>query len=422
MAENNPAVEIKPDVDAQAIINQAREAEIKRIRDLDKMGEKYAQFGGIDLAREMIREGKTLADMKDAILERMPKEVGTRQEDVPASRLDLSEKESQRYSLFRAISASLSNNWKGAEFEQECSREIAERINKDPQGFFVPMDVLDGGQRVMTTSTGGTGAVGTEHLAESFIDALRAQSVAMSLGATVLDGLVGDVSIPKLSAGGTFYWVAEDGSITDGDGTIGAVTLAPKTIGAAVPISRKLLKQSAPSVELVMLNDLRRGAALGIDLAVLEGGGANEPTGIITTTGVNTQTIAAAAGTGYPTWDELVGFETAVGNDNALEGALAYVTTSAIAGGLKVTAKDTGSGLFLMENNQANGYPVAIRNGLTPKSIIFGNFNDLLIGMWGILDVMPDEGTKAASGGLVLRVFQDVDVGVRHAESFCINA
>ena len=42
--------------------------------------------------------------------------------------------------------------------------------------------------------------------------------------------------------------------------------------------------------------------------------------------------------------------------------------------------------------------------------------------MWGILDVMPDTAAKAASGGLVLRVFQDVDIAVRHAESFCINA
>ncbi len=421
MAEKLPAVEKEPEVDVQAITNQARDAEIKRIRDLENMGEKYADFGGTDLAREMIREGKTLADMKDAVLDRLPEVVGSRQESVPASNLDMEDKEKQRYSLFRAVNAHLNKDWSKAGFELECSREIAERINKDPQGFFVPLDVLDG-QRVMTTSAGGTGLKGTEHLAGSFIDALRAQSVAMSLGATVLDGLVGDVSIPKLTAGGTFYWVAEDGNITDGDGTIGSVTLSPKTIGAAVPISRKLLKQSAPSIEQVMLNDLRQGAALGIDLAALEGGGVNEPVGIINTTGVNTQAIAASAGTGYPTWAELVGFESAVGNDNALEGSLAYVTTSAIAGGMKVTAKDAGSGLFLMENNMANGYPVAVRNGLTAKSIVFGNFNDLLIGMWGVLDVMPDEATKAASGGLVLRVFQDVDVAVRHAESFCINA
>jgi hypothetical protein len=40
--------------------------------------------------------------------------------------------------------------------------------------------------------------------------------------------------------------------------------------------------------------------------------------------------------------------------------------------------------------------------------------------MWGALDIVPDTASKAASGGLVLRVFQDI--GVRHAESFCINA
>jgi len=419
MAQNTAAESEPETVDVQAITNEIREAEIKRVRDLEAIGEKYAAFGGKELAREMIAKGKDVSAMRDAVLERLPTEVGTRQEDVPASHLDMGEQEKGEYSLFRAINAHLRGTWKGAEFERECSQTIAERINKDPQGFFVPMDVLDGGKRVMTTSAGGTGLKATDHLADSFIDALRAQSVAMTLGATVLDGLVGDVSIPKLTAGGTFYWVAEDGNITDGDGTIGNVTLSPKTIGAAVPISRKLLKQSAPSVEQVMLNDLRRGAALGIDLAALEGGGTNEPDGIINATGVNTATITSA---GSPTWAELVNFETQVGNDNALEGSLAYVTTSAVAGNLKTTAKDSGSGLFLMDNGMANGYPVAIRNGLTANSIIFGNFNDLLIGMWGVLDVMPDEATKAASGGLVLRVFQDVDVAVRHAESFCINA
>jgi len=98
------------------------------------------------------------------------------------------------------------------------------------------------------------------------------------------------------------------------------------------------------------------------------------------------------------------------------------VTTSPIIGGLKTTSKDSGSGLFLMEGGQMNGYQVVRRDGIAAKRIVFGNWSDVLIGMWGVLDVMPDRAAKAASGGLVLRVFQDIDVAVRHAESFCINA
>ena len=168
---------------------------------------------------------------------------------------------------------------------------------------------------------------------------------------------------------------------------------------------------------------MARGAALAIDIAGLAGTGAsNQPTGIVNTAGVNTQSIAASAGTGYPTWAELVGFETAVADDEALMGAMRYITTSAIRGGLKVTAKDAGSGLFLLDGGEANGYPVSVSNQLAAKQIVFGNFSDVLIGMWGVLDLVPDTATKAAAGGLVLRAFQDVDVALRHPESFCINA
>jgi HK97 family phage prohead protease len=409
-----PAEQPTPDVDVVAIENKVREQELARISDLQRMGEQFSAFGGKELAEKMIRTGKSVIDMKDAVLERLPDSIDQQpQRTESVAKLDMTEKQVESYSLFRAISAHVNKNWKDAPFELECSRQVAERVGRDPRGFFVPTDIQ---QRVMVAA--GNALKGTDHLADNFIDSLRPMSVAMLMGATVLDGLVGDVSIPKLAAGATFYWVAEDVDVTDSDGTLAAVTLTPKTVGGSVPISRKLLKQSAPSVEAVMMNDLRRGAALAIDLAALEGGGTNEPDGIINTTSVNTQLIGSAAA---PTFAEMVGFETAVGTDNALEGALGYVTTSPIIGALKTTAKDTGSGIMVADGGQINGYSYAVRNGLTANSIIFGNFNDLLIGMWGILDVMPDEAAKAASGGLVLRVFQDVDVAVRHPESFCIN-
>ena len=69
-----------------------------------------------------------------------------------------------------------------------------------------------------------------------------------------------------------------------------------------------------------------------------------------------------------------------------------------------------------------NGYDVRRRTGLAAQpspTMVLGNWADCLIGMWGVLDVAPDAATKAASGGLILRVFQDIDVAIRHPESFC---
>ena len=40
--------------------------------------------------------------------------------------------------------------------------------------------------------------------------------------------------------------------------------------------------------------------------------------------------------------------------------------------------------------------------------------------MWGGLDLQMDPYTKAASGGLVVRGFQDLDVAIARLEAFAI--
>jgi HK97 family phage major capsid protein len=52
------------------------------------------------------------------------------------------------------------------------------------------------------------------------------------------------------------------------------------------------------------------------------------------------------------------------------------------------------------------------------SAIIFGNWADLIIGQWGTVDVLVDPYTGGAAGTVRVRVLQDVDIGIRHAESF----
>ncbi|RLA21873.1 MAG: phage major capsid protein [Gammaproteobacteria bacterium] len=415
MPEQTAAVIETPKIDVKAERDHGATGERSRVQDILKLAREHSQD---DLAERYIEQGGTVEAFRD-VVETITAQSGAVRDVAPASHLDLTAEETREFSLMTAIRASVSGDWSKAGFERECSIAIADQLGREARGFFVPFDIQ---QRVMNVTT-GAGAVGTDHLAGSFIDNLRANAVVGQAGATFLDGLVGNVDIPKKSGSATFSWLADDGDTTNTDLTLGSVAMSPKTIGGAVAMSRRLMKQSSPSIEAMVLADLGIGAALAIDLAALAGtGAANQPTGIVNTAGVNTQSIAASAGTGYPTWSELVGFESAVAADEALAGSLRYITTSAINGGLKVTAKDTGSGLFLAANGEANGYGVMVSNQLAAKQIIFGNFADVMIGMWGVLDIAPDTAAKAAAGGLVLRAFQDVDVAVRHAESFCINA
>ena len=342
---------------------------------------------------------------------------------IPKTHLGLSRREVGRFSILRAVNAVLLKDWRHAGFELECSRSIQDKLDRQPRGFYVPWDVQAQGQwsRAVPMDTGdNSDLVATDHLAANFIAALQPISVVLNAGATTLPGLVGNVDIPKFSTGSSFTWLAEDGDSQDTEPGTATVSLSPKTVSGSVPLTRRLIKQSTPAVELLVRADLTAGAASAIDAAAIQGTGAsNQPTGIVNVTGVNTETITTP---GQPAWADIVNFESAVATDNALSGSLRYLMTPAVVGHCKVTSVDSGSGRFIIENNSANGYPVLSTANVPQHGIVFGDFSSLLIGFWGVLDINVDTATKAVQGGTVLRAFQDVDIAVRHAVSFCINA
>jgi hypothetical protein len=57
-------------------------------------------------------------------------------------------------------------------------------------------------------------------------------------------------------------------------------------------------------------------------------------------------------------------------------------------------------------------------SGAVCSALIFGNFADLLIGMWGSLDIMVDPYTGGTAGTVRVIALQDVDVAIRNVESF----
>jgi hypothetical protein len=128
-----------------------------------------------------------------------------------------------------------------------------------------------------------------------------------------------------------------------------------------------------------------------------------------------------------------VSLETEVAQDNADVGRLAYMTNAKVRGKLKATMRTATYGDIPIWNDMAgntplNGYACwvtnQVRSDLTKGSsdvcsaLFFGNWADLLIGMWGGLDVLVDPYTNSTSGTVRVVAMQDVDVQVRHAESF----
>ena len=370
-----------------------------------------------DLADNAIKEGLTVEEFRGVLLNEICND-----KPLETAEIGMTQNEVREFSLVRAINA-LANPTdrkaqEAAAFEFECSNQAAREQGTTAQGIMIPADVLGNWSKRDINSSDDSTLIPQDYKSGDFIDVLRNSSSVMQAGATMLRGLSGSVVIPKKTAASSAAWIATEGAAaSESEFTSGSVTMSPKVIGAFTDATRLLLQQSSLDVENLIRDDLTQSIATAIDLGALAGSGSSgQPTGIANTSGINTTTFAAA----NPTYAEIIGMESAVAADNALVGNLAYICKPADYGTLKTTSKDSGSGQFVVEpDGRMNGYNVIRSNQVTSGDFYFGNFSDLLIGMYGGLDITVDPYALSTSGGVRIIALQTVDVAVRHAVSFC---
>lgn len=425
MSEVNKDVQV---IDRAQVERDVRSAELKRIDEIQSIGGQFARSGGTELANEFIRAGKTVDEFRAAMLEKVGKQP------VPTAEIGLTEKEARKFSFMRAINA-LANPGdrraqEAAAFEREASEAAARAMGKTAQGIMVPADVMRR-DLVAGTPTAGGNTVATDLLASSFIELLRNRMALDKLGITVLSGLNGNVAIPRQSGGATAYWVAENNAPTESQQTIDQVTLTPKTVGAFTDISRRLLLQSSIDVEGFVRSDLATILALAIDSAGINGTGAsNQPTGVLNTAGIGS--VAGGTNGANVTWQNIIDLESAIATANADVGNMAYLTNAKQRGRMKSIQKVATYGdTFIWDGGTAplNGYGAVISNQVPSNltkgtsngvcsAILFGAWNNLVMGLWGGLDLMVDPYTGSTAGTVRVVALQDVDFAVRHAESF----
>jgi HK97 family phage major capsid protein len=275
----------------------------------------------------------------------------------------------------------------------------------------------------LDTATGAAGGylVPTVLMIENLIELLRAQIMLSMLGARTLTDLVGDVAIPSKATGVATFWVAESGNVTEDTAlTFGQVLLEPKTVGTAVKFSRRLMVQAAADVEALLEEEIAEAIATEIDLQGIQGDGTgNKPTGIISTVGVGAQAFAAL---GNPTWVETLGLWSDVAAANALRGTLAWLAPPPVAANMMARDKATNAGRFVWENGRVMEFPAYATSQMPANKLLFGNYRDVLIGLWGALDLNLDTVTYGLAGGRRLIAHQDVDVKLRHAASFSVGS
>ncbi|MEN1515209.1 phage major capsid protein, partial [Pseudomonas aeruginosa] len=155
-----------------------------------------------------------------------------------------------------------------------------------------------------------------------------------------------------------------------------------------------------------------------IDLAMLTGTGAdNMPLGLLNAAGIPALSYLA---TGID-FDAVVEMETKASTFNVEGDSLAYLTSPVQRGAAKRKQVFDGTGERVWtRDNEVNGYKATASNQVPADTWVYGDFSQIICGMWGVLDLKPDPYALAGSDGLMLRVFQDVDAAIRRTESFVI--
>ena len=411
-AEEKPMSE---EINVEAVKAEARQAAMK---DASAILELAAKHNRSDLGRSAVGEGRSLAEFRGILLE----QIG--EKPLESHEIGMNKREIKRFSLIRAIRALANPSDRRAQqeaaFEFEASRAASEMYGVTAQGLMIPADVLRSWAKRDLSAGVDTSLIPEDFRAGDFIDVLRNSSSVMQAGARMLQGLSGNVAIPKKATAAAGGWIAtEGGASAESEATFGQVTMTPKTVGAFTDVTRQMMIQASPDIEALIRDDLTQAIALSIDLGALAGtGSSGQPTGIRATSGINTQAFAATD----PTFAELVAMETAVAEDNALVGNLAYIMRATQYGALKTTEKATNTAQFVVEpGGTVNGYRTIVSNQVVAGDVYFGNYADLLIGMYGGLDLLVDPYTASSTGTVRVVALQSVDVAVRNAVSFCLG-
>lgn len=404
-----------------------------------------------ELNRDERKELRTLRAAVQAETEKRNKGRNSPRTLVADVRSGLSKKEFadlQNYSFLRAFNQCLENEEVQDGIEGEMHKEAIKeyrnaKIDRNGGNLLIPQLVLrsagclGGMEQRDLTATGGALAEGGFTIATqlgSLVDRLRKKLVMQSMGVTLLGGLQGNLDIPKVAADDQAVEKAENATSAESSPTFSKISMSPRRLPVFAEVSRQLLLQTSVDVEAWLRSDLAFQIAQVMDSRAINGSGVNQPTGILNAVGVGA--VALGANGAAPTYDMVVDLETAVANLDADLGALGYVTNTKTRGKLKktlVAANTAGNMVWDRENPSSplNDYRVGISNlvpsnlvkggsGAVCSAMIFGNYNDALMGQWGGLEFLVNPYSKDTEGLIRINCWTFYDFLLRRVESFAV--
>ena len=304
-----------------------------------------------------------------------------------------------------------------AKIEREQAM-LAERAGGPAKGVYVASELFEKRAAEFTTATAAT-VVPESFRPDLFVSALTNSAIVTRLGANTLTGLVGDVVVPREVGSPNVAWVNEDEALPRDGASFDSLTLTPHHVGVITELSRQLLQQSSPQIEALVRSMMSRNISLEIDRAAIAGSGVGaEPRGILNDPAVPSVPFTTDLFT--TTADMIVSADVA-----NVAGSRAFVSTNGVRGaamklrdadGHAITLAETFHGETAYFTNQA---PATLGEG-NDHGLVYGDFNDLLIGIWSQLDVLVNPYAESAysKGNILVRAMATVDFGVRRPASF----
>ena len=429
--------------DLEKARNDAQSNERKRIREITSFCNKM-QLGDETLNNLIDNPKATINDARAIYCDKAEMQPV---ESIQA-KADIPEKELSEISLVAGARAALTGDWTSREagLIREVSQEVELKGGKrtTANSFMVPFSAFTPQKRatyVTSTANVGGNLVGTDYRPQDFIEFLYNESIALGAGVQVLNDLQGDVAIPKRSGKGSTYWLStETTAITAGNSTFSQITMTPKNVASLEKYSRQQVLQGLPAIETLIRSDMTTNLQLAMDSAILNGSGSSgQPTGILNTSGVNS--IAMGTNGGAITIDALINLEGNVVIDNGIvnPASTGYLTNGKVVNDLKKLKDSAGQYLYNIGSVVAgrgatpasiNGYtisdsmqlPSTLTKGSSSgncSSVIFGDFSQCLVGLWGGLEITVGEDSDDFSKALTsIRGIMTMDVAVRNPVSF----
>lgn len=248
------------------------------------------------------------------------------------------------------------------------------------------------------------------------IDVLRPWSVVARSGVTVMEGLTGNLLLPRVTTSASAAWLNEGDAITETQPVMGQTALTPRHAAASIDFTHAW-RQQAEAAEPLLRQQLLRPVAELIDSAFFGGSGsAGQPTGLLLRPGVGSQSGSSLAHAGILNMRETV--LTAGGQADALR----WVGTPAVQELLGARERASGGGRFLWDDSGILGRPADATKTAPASTLICGDFSQGVLGFFGPtaakIEINPFG--DFSRGYMTARVIVLCDFGFPRPEAFCV--